>query len=83
MHKTWMVVIFVKLLHFNHRKEAFNLLVHSKCCEFDLNCYFSFHMSHVMRKPTFCKCKNKGADQLCCNCGAERHSGIGAFVFAK
>ena len=24
----------------------------------------SVHMSHVMRKPTFCICKNKGTDQL-------------------
>ena len=23
-----------------------------------------FHMSRVMRKPTFCICKNKDADQL-------------------
>ena len=23
------------------------------------------HMSHVMRKPGFCICENKGADQLC------------------
>ena len=22
-------------------------------------------MSHVMRKPDFCICENKGADQLC------------------
>ena len=25
------------------------------------------HMSHVMRKPDFCICENKGADQLCGN----------------
>ena len=29
-----------------------------------------------MRKTTFCICKNKGADQLCCN-----HEVISAFVF--
>ena len=23
---------------------------------------------HAMRKPDFCICKNKGADQLCSNC---------------
>ena len=28
-------------------------------------------MSHVMRKPTFCICKNKGADQLRSYCKAD------------
>ena len=27
-------------------------------------------MSHVMRKPAFCICENKDADQLCGNCEA-------------
>ena len=30
------------------------------------------HMSRVMRKPTFCICENKGADQLCSNCTADQ-----------
>ena len=29
-------------------------------------------MSHVMRKPAFYICKNKGADQLRCNCTADQ-----------
>ena len=30
------------------------------------------HMSHNMRKPAFCICKNKGVDQLCGNCAADQ-----------
>ena len=26
-----------------------------------------------MRKPDFCLCENKGADQLCSNCTADQH----------
>ena len=29
-------------------------------------------MSHVMRKPTVCTCKNKDTDQLCSNCTADQ-----------
>ena len=29
-------------------------------------------MSHVIRKPAFCLCENKGADQLCGNCAADQ-----------
>ena len=29
-------------------------------------------MSCVMRKPAFCICENKGADQLCDNCQADQ-----------
>ena len=28
-------------------------------------------MSRIMRKPDFCICENKGADQLCSNCTAD------------
>ena len=31
------------------------------------------HMSRVMRKPGFCLCENKGADQLRSNCEADQH----------
>ena len=31
------------------------------------------HMSRIMRKPDFCICENKGADQLCSNCTADQH----------
>ena len=31
-----------------------------------------YNMSHIMRKPDFCICKNKGADQLCSNCTADQ-----------
>ena len=38
--------------------------------------YFEFynymHLSRVTRKPTFCICENKGADQLCSNCKANQ-----------
>ena len=30
-------------------------------------------MSHVMTKPAFCICENKGADQLQGNCAADQH----------
>ena len=30
------------------------------------------YMSRVMRKPDFCLCENKGADQLCSNCTADQ-----------
>ena len=30
------------------------------------------HMSLVMRKPDFCICENKGADQLCDNCTTDQ-----------
>ena len=29
-------------------------------------------MSHIMRKPDFCLCKKKGADELCSNCTADQ-----------
>ena len=29
-------------------------------------------MGHAMRKPDFCLCENKGADQLCSNCTADQ-----------
>ena len=35
------------------------------------------YLSHVMRKPAFCICENKGADQLHGNHAADQ-----AFVFA-
>ena len=31
------------------------------------------YLSHVMRKPDFCLCENKDADQLCSNCKARQH----------
>ena len=31
------------------------------------------HLNHVMRKPTFCICDDKGADQLCSICEADHH----------
>ena len=31
-----------------------------------------YHMSHVMRKPTFCICENKDADQLRGNRAADQ-----------
>ena len=31
-----------------------------------------YHMNHTMRKPDFCICKNKGADQLSSNCEADQ-----------
>ena len=37
------------------------------------------YLSCVMRKPEFCLCENKGADQLCSNCTVPQL--ISAFVF--
>ena len=34
--------------------------------------YTIFKMSRVIRKPDFCLCENKGADQLCSNCTADK-----------
>ena len=34
-------------------------------------------MSSYMRKPTFCICKNKDADQLCSNCTADQRLRFG------
>ena len=31
-----------------------------------------FHMSHIVRKPDFGLCENKGADQLRSNCEADQ-----------
>ena len=31
-----------------------------------------YHMSHIMRKPYFCLCENKDADQLHSNCEADQ-----------
>ena len=31
------------------------------------------YMSLIMRKPYFCLCENKGADQLCSNCTTDQH----------
>ena len=30
------------------------------------------HLSPVVRKPAFCICENKDADQLCSNCAADQ-----------
>ena len=38
----------------------------------DLFSHNAPHMSRVMRKPDFCLCKNKSADQLCSNCTADQ-----------
>ena len=41
----------------------------SNCCV--TTCRYH-NISHVMRKPTFCICENKDADQLCSNSGADQ-----------
>ena len=33
---------------------------------------FRYYKSRVMRKPAFCICENKGADQLCSNSAADQ-----------
>ena len=40
---------------------------------------YTNYMSHVMRKPAFCICEKKGADQLC---GSPTADLISAFLFA-
>ena len=34
---------------------------------------FFLHLSHIMRKPAFYICENKGSDQLCGNREADQH----------
>ena len=34
--------------------------------------HYVIHLSHLMRKPTICLGKNKGADQLCSNCEVDQ-----------
>ena len=34
--------------------------------------YVCHNLKHITRKLDFCLCENKGADQLCCNCTADR-----------
>ena len=45
-------------------------------CEFHISCKMiagvRFYMSLVMRKPDFCICENKDADQLCGNREADQ-----------
>ena len=37
------------------------------------NVKISLYLSRVMRKPMFCECENKDADQLCGNREADQH----------
>ena len=44
-------------------------------CQFQ-NCFnvmCNYNMSCLMRKPDFCLCENKTADQLSSNCKADQH----------
>ena len=34
--------------------------------------YMPYYMSRIVRKPDFCLCENKGADQLRSNCEADQ-----------
>ena len=43
-----------------------------KVCPLGIQAHQSLHMSCVMRKPDFCICENKGADQLCGNRTADQ-----------
>ena len=38
----------------------------------NLMCIAQHHLSLIVRKPTFCICQNRGADQLCSNCEADQ-----------
>ena len=40
--------------------------------DLDVKAALSFYVSHIMRKPAFCICENKGADQLCGNRTADQ-----------
>ena len=37
---------------------------HFICSDIYAKLSINYYMSHVVRKPVFCKCKNKDADQL-------------------
>ena len=48
---------------------SLNLLIKLLCSSF----YVIHHKkSLILRKPDFCICKNKGADQMCSNCTADQ-----------
>ena len=46
--------------------------VEQKIAPFTNSAVYLQHMSLVMRKPAFCICENKDADQLCGNCEADQ-----------
>ena len=43
-------------------------VIYEQRCENQINIY----MSHIVRKPAFCICENKDADQLRGNCEADQ-----------
>ena len=45
---------------------------HIEMIGYDTIYRFSLNLSHVIRKPAFCVCENKGADQLRSNCAADQ-----------
>ena len=46
--------------------------VYLNICKDGVSIYHDLHMSHVIRKPAFCICQNKGTDQLCGNRPADQ-----------
>ena len=53
-----------------------------KATDIDMICLSYLHMSCIVRKPDYCLCENKGADQLCSNCTADQRLCFRYTVFA-
>ena len=49
-----------------------NLCVYPQIFHFEVYSCIIDKLSHVVRKPAFCICENKDADQLCSNCTADQ-----------
>ena len=54
-----------KLIHLEPRHASTTTVI-------DYTLYAEYYMSLVMRKPAFCICENKDADQLPSNCAADQ-----------
>ena len=53
-----------------------NAIQRQQIQKFDIKIFPRNHLNNVMRKPAFCICKNKGADQHLCFCYSHRISTI-------
>ena len=57
-------------------EKAFDAYAKQQSCRSDFACLLFEYINYIMRKPAFCICENKSADQLGSNCEL-----ISAFVF--
>ena len=61
------------VLNYTGRNIYFTLITHKALGTYTSMYSRKLEMSHIMRKPAFCICKNKGADQLHGKCPAGQH----------